>query len=195
MTQPQAEPDAGFLTEILSDPDVMNQIMPLLNSLIDQRIQPVVTELQQVSQGVKLIAEGMLAQAQPQPQAQPQAQPPPAAFTQQPFPAQPMAPDPGGAPSPQGLDKFAHLAPLLMQYLSNQQQGQSTNLSNIAETLGAAAQIGSVMNRPMWDGMKMATDLMSLAGRAGIEPTTAASHLGDMINNASTNNGTQNPAV
>jgi len=186
MNEQNVEQDAGFISEILSDPNVMNQVMPLLNGLIDQRIQPVVAELQQVSQGVKLIAEGMLAQAQPP--AQPQQQLPPQGYPQQPFPAQPVGPDPRQQ-APQGLDRFASLAPLLMQYLTNQQQGGgTTNLSNIAETLSAASAIGNAMNRPMWDGMKMATDMFSLAGRAGIEPTTAAEHLGGMIEKQ-TNNG------
>ena len=179
MNEQNVEQDAGFISEILSDPNVMNQVMPLLNGLIDQRIQPVVAELQQVSQGVKLIAEGMLAQAQPP--AQPQQQLPPQGYPQQPFPAQPVGPDPRQQ-APQGLDRFASLAPLLMQYLTNQQQGGgTTNLSNIAETLSAASAIGNAMNRPMWDGMKMATDMFSLAGRAGIDPPTAAEHLGGMI--------------
>ena len=41
----------------------------------------------------------------------------------------------------------------------------------------------------------MATDMMSMAGRSGIEPTVAADTLGGMIENVATNNGTGDPKV
>lgn len=194
----------NFLSDLLSDPDVMAQVTPLLGAAIDERIGPLVARVEQLAQGVTLIAQGMVEQAQQQPQM---AEQPPQQPAQQ--PAQQFVPTSGpdprlggqqmaqpqgiiptppqfgqqAAPAPSGMDKFASLAPLLMQYLNNQQSGNG-NLSNIAETLSAAAAIGNVMNQPMFQGMRMATDMMSLAGRAGIEPTVAAETLGRMVSDA-----------
>ena len=196
----------NFLSDLLSDPDVMAQVTPLLGAAIDDRIAPLVAKVEQLAQGVTLIAQGMVEQAQQQPQtAQPPAQQPPQQFA--PPEQQPMAQPQGIIPTPpqfgqqpaaapSGMDKFASLAPLLMQYLNNQQSGNGS-LSNIAETLSAAAAIGNVMNQPMLQGMRMATDMMSLAGRAGIEPTVAAETLGKMVTDATetqTNTNGANPS-
>jgi hypothetical protein len=191
---------SGFLGDLLSDPEIMAQVGPLLGAAIDERIEPLVERVEQLAQGVTLIAQGMVEQAQQQPQMPQQ----PAQQPQQQF-VPGVGPDPrligqqtaglqnGISPTPpqfgqqaaasNPMDKFASLAPLLMQYLSNQQSGNG-NLGNVAETLSAAAQIGNVMNQPMWQGMRMATDMMSLAGRAGIEPTVAAETLGRMVTDA-----------
>ena len=85
-----------------------------------------------------------------------------------------------------------------MQYLQTQQNGTgSQSLAGVADTLGIAASIGNAMNAPMYQGMRMATELMALAGRAGIEPVTAAETLGGMVDNATTPkpaaNGTNSP--
>ena len=192
--------DNNFLGELLADPAILAQIEPLLNGAIDARIQPIAARLEQfaaqveqLTQGVTLMAQATVEQAQAQAQAQAQEQP---AQYQQPQFQQPQYPQnglPPQAPSYQPpapaqtatVDKLAQFAPLLMQYLSGQNQGN--NLGNIAETLSAAAQIGNVMNAPMWQGMKMATEMMSMSGRAGMDPVTAADTLGGMIDGASTN--------
>ena len=176
----------NFLAGFLSDPEILGQVQPLLNAAIDARVAPIVAQLEQLTQGVTLIAQATVESAQaaqpPAPQPQPQqpapiyAPPPQFGGGQNgtapppPFPAQQQ---------PAAVDKLAAFAPLLMQYLSGQQGNNS--LGNIAETLSAAAQIGNVMNQPMFSGMKMATDMMSMAGRAGIEPHRAAETLGGMI--------------
>jgi hypothetical protein len=196
--------DHGVLGDFLSDPQVMAQVAPLLNTAIDERIAPLTAQIERLTEGVQLIAQATVeagrapvptapqptapqyppAAAQPPwPGADPNAIPVPAqngAQAQQPY--QPPAPAPTAA-----VDKLAQFAPILMQYLTRQTQG-GANLGTIAETLGAAAQIGQFVNAPMWQGMKMATDMMSMSGRAGIDPVTAASTLGDMID-AQTNSG------
>ena len=200
----------NFLSDLLSDPDVMAQVTPLLGAAIDERIGPLVARVEQLAQGVTLIAQGMVEQAQQQPQMaeqppqQPQQQfvpgvgPDPRLGGQQMAQPQGIIPTPPQfgqqtAPAPSGIEKFASLAPLLMQYLNNQQSGNG-NLGNVAETLSAAAQIGNVMNAPMWQGMRMATDMMSLAGRAGIEPTVAAETLGRMVTDATETQANTNGA-
>ena len=188
----------SFLGEILSDPEVMAQVEPLLSAAIDARLSPINEKLEQLAQGVTLLAQAHVEAAQAQqPQAQPvQAQPQAQQFAGGPPVGQPQqngyAPptpqgygQPAGAPAPSGGDKLAAFAPLLMQYLQTQQNGSgSQSLAGVADTLGIAASIGNAMNAPMYQGMRMATELMALAGRAGIEPVTAAETLGGMVDNA-----------
>jgi hypothetical protein len=185
-------PLEGLLT-----PENIAMVEPLLNAAIDQRIAPLSQKIDNLAQGIQLLAQAQLEKAAQEPQSQPpaalqqtapvpmpvetptgfaypQQQPPP----MQPAQAQPVA------------DKLAQYAPLLMQYLSGQNNNPNQNLSNIAETLSAAAQIGNIMNKPMLDGITMATTMMSLAGRSGIEPSVAAETLGKMANEAQ--NNTQN---
>ena len=197
----------SFLGEILSDPEVMAQVEPLLSAAIDARLSPINEKLEQLAQGVTLLAQAHVEaaqgqQPQPQPvQAQPQAQqfagPQQLPQQQTGFAPQAYGP-PVGAPAPSGGDKLAAFAPLLMQYLQTQQNGTgSQSLAGVADTLGIAASIGNAMNAPMYQGMRMATELMALAGRAGIEPVTAAETLGGMVDNATTPkpaaNGTNSP--
>lgn len=198
-------PNENILGELLADPAVIAQVTPLINAAVDERIRPLTAQIEKLTQGVTLIAEASVAQAvQAQGQGQGQQPPPPPGWppgpeASQPLPPQPQTPAPFGqqpyqpavpmppAPiAPAMVDKLAQFAPMLMQLMSG--QNQSNSLGNIAETLSAAAQIGNVMNAPMFQGMRMATDLMSLAGRSGIEPTTAAETLGGMIDGQTTNN-------
>jgi hypothetical protein len=199
--------DTNFLGDLLADPEIMSQVEPLLSAAIDAKIAPLAEQLAKLTQGVTLMAQAqveMAAGSQPiaQPPEQPMGQPmgqPIAQPLGQPM-GQPMAqqPPPQAAQmqpqAPAGIDKLASLAPLLMQYLTGQQNSQG-NLGQIAETLSAAAQIGNVMNAPLYQGMRMATDMMSMAGRSGIEPTVAADTLGGMIENVSANNVTGDPKV
>jgi hypothetical protein len=174
----------NFLGELLADPGVVAQLKPLLDAAIEARLAPLTAQVEQLAQGVTLIAQATVDRGQGQPEPQPPQAPPqfgpqgPAPQTQNGLapPYQPMAPA-----QPPAADRLGALAPLLAQYLHSQTQGQGNSLSNMAETLAAAAQISNVMNAPMFQGMRMATDMMSMAGRAGIEPTTAADTLGGMI--------------
>jgi len=190
-------PLEGLLT-----PENIAMVEPLLNAAIDQRIEPLNQKLDNLAQGIQMLAQAQLEKAV-------EEQATPAAPSQQAAPAVPMPVEtPTGFAYPQqtpaaplsqsqplapsgGGDKLAAFAPLLMQYLSGQNNQGSANLANIADTLSAAAQIGNIMNAPMMNGIKMATDMMSLAGRSGIEPSVAAETLGRMANEAQTNtNGT-----
>ena len=182
----------GFVGELLGDPAIMEQVQPLLNAAIDARIEPMRDQLEKLTHGVTLIAQATVEQA-----AQP---PPPPPDWRNPQPvsapvAQSPAPNGAGPYQPAqptaAVDKLAQFAPFLMQCLSA--QGGSSSLGSIAETLSAAAQIGNVMNAPLYQGMKMATDMMSMAGRAGIEPVTAAAALGGMIDGAATPNTASTP--
>jgi hypothetical protein len=174
------------LGDWLSDPQVIAAVAPLIHAAVDERIAPLTAQVAQLTEGVTLMAQAAVEQARGQAQPeQPQYQQPPPQL-QQPYPAQsglaPQQPPQPMAPAQTAaVDKLAQFAPLLMQYLSGQSQQQSTNLSSIAETLSAAAQIGQFVNAPMWQGMKMATDMMSMSGRAGMDPVTAADTLGGMI--------------
>jgi hypothetical protein len=180
----------GLLT-----PENIAAVEPLLNAAIDQRIAPLSQKIDNLAQGIQLLAQAQLEKAAQEPQQPPPAAPQqtapvpmpvetPTGFAypqQQPPPMQPTQAQPVG-------DKLAAFAPMLMQYLSGQNNQGTTNLANIAETLSAAAQIGNIMNKPMLDGITMATTMMSLAGRSGIEPSIAAETLGKMANDAQTQN-------
>jgi len=185
------------LIEGLLTPENIAMVEPLLNAAIDQRIQPLSQKIDNLAQGIQILAQAELEKAAQQPQPQPPAAPQQTAPVAMPvetptgfaYPAEqpPMQPT---QTQPVG-DKLASLAPMLMQYLSGQNNNQNNSLANIADTLSAAAQIGNIMNAPMMNGIKMATDMMSLAGRSGIEPSVAAETLGRMANEAQTNtNGT-----
>lgn len=182
--------------DALLTPENIAMVEPLLNAAIDQRIAPLSQKIDNLAQGIQLLAQAQLEKAAQEPQSQPTPAVPqqtapvpmpvetPTGFAypqQQPPPMQPTQAQPVG-------DKLATFAPLLMQYLSGQNNQGTTNLANIAETLSAAAQIGNIMNKPMLDGITMATTMMSLAGRSGIEPSIAAETLGKMANDAQTQN-------
>jgi hypothetical protein len=170
------------LGELLADPAVIRQVQPLLNAAIDARLAPMAAQLENLTKGVTLMAQAAVEQAKAQTLPEPQPPPPaPAPFD---LAGQAPAYQPTPPTPPAAVDKLAAFAPLLMQYLTGQSNNGANNLGNIAETLAAAAQIGNVMNAPMFQGMRMATDMMSMAGRAGIEPTTAADTLGGMIDGA-----------
>lgn len=179
--------------ESLLTPENLAAVEPLLNAAIDQRIQPLSQKIDNLAQGIQLLAQAQLEKAgqemQPQPPAVPEQTVPAPMAVETPtgfaYPQQQMQPAPLPSPPAQPLaDKFAAFAPMLMQYLSGQNANQNNNLTGIAETLSAAAAIGNIMNAPMLSGIKMATDMMSLAGRSGIEPSVAAETLGKMANEA-----------
>jgi hypothetical protein len=186
------------LIEGLLTPENIAMVEPLLNAAIDQRIQPLSQKIDNLAQGIQLLAQAELEKAaQQQPPAAPQQTAPAPqqtapvampvetptgfAYPQEQPPMQPTQAQPVG-------DKLASFAPLLMQYLSGQNTNQNNSLTNIAETLSAAAHIGNIMNKPMLDGITMATTMMSLAGRSGIEPSLAAETLGKMANDAQIQN-------
>ena len=181
------------LIEGLLTPENIAMVEPLLNAAIDRRLQPLSQKLDNLGQGIELLAQAQLEKTAQEPQSQPPAAP--QQTTPVPMPVetptgfaypQQQAPMPPTEAPPVG-DKLAAFAPLLMQYLSGQNK-QGTNLTNIAETLSAAAQIGNIMNKPMLDGINMATTMMSLAGRSGIEPSIAAETLGRMAHDAQIQN-------
>lgn len=185
-------------------PELVEQVQPILNAAIDMRIEPLSQKLEQIAQGVQLLAQAQLeltSQAQ-QPQATPQAPQPTAMPVETPtgfaYPQQAQAPMPMMPQAqPQTQDKLAAMLPLIMQYLTNQNGTPGNNLNGIAETLGVATQIGNAMNAPMINGIKMATDMMTMAGRAGIEPVVAAETLGSMAHEAThtAQNGHRDPTA
>ena len=82
MTQPNNE---NMLGDLLSDPQVIAQVAPLIHAAVDERIAPLVAQVEQLTQGVTLMAQATVEQARGQPQGQPgqpQYQQPPPQFQQ-----------------------------------------------------------------------------------------------------------------
>jgi len=209
------------LLSLLADPEVMEAARPLVTGIVGDAVTTQLAEVNakvdNLAEGLRLIAQSQYELAQAAQPAPPGAQPAgPAGPPGEPPPMAPPMPqgmpqamsgpmEPGGLPTapsalptaPGGaiIDRLAPLIPLAVQYFT-QQRPATPNLGSIAETMNTVTAISNLAQGPFWQGIDMAVKLFSLTGRSGIEPAFAAEKLGDIVaETKAQQNAETNPAT
>ena len=175
------------ILKALADPEIVEGVKPLLDAAVDEKIRPIAAKVEELKYALQVVAQEVVRAGGGTPQTngetETQDQTPseePGAPVNPPASMQPSPPVPPPAAEGAGEESaLLSLAPLIAQAMGGNQN--SNSLSSMVETLSAATQITNAMSAPMWQGMRMVTEMMSLAGRAGIEPSVAADTLGGMI--------------